>query len=483
MVPFQRELCPVFPTVLGNKDYFEAQALLSRIDELLVLSGLEDEFIASFPLAQRKTAKKTKRLVQALRCTVLRMLFQLPYRKAARELGMNTSYQQFCGLVRMDAIKPPSHSALERYEKMVSGETLQRLSAHLLQGAALPIVGGLPHGLGLEAPVDLGAAYVDCTALKAHVHFPVDWLLLRDATRTLLLAIEQVRKRGVLSRMPKKPMAYLCAMNKLCIEMTHARRTKDAKKARKRIFRRMKKLMRTVEGLAQGHLEKLRQKAPSMGLGTGTIEMLAGKFTAILSQVDTIIHQAHERIIGERQVANKDKIFSLYEHDMHVIVRGKSGAEVEFGNTLFLAEQTDGLIIDWHLYKDQAPADSRMLPDHVERMKALYEETPKSVTGDRGFDGPFNTRALEGGAIDNNICPRNIVNLKERLDDEAFRAHQTRRAQTEARIAILLRNFTGNPAQKWGHENKERLCGWSVLMHNLWVLARLPRATVLALVS
>ena len=476
MVPFQRELCPVFPTVLGNKDYLEAQALLSRIDELLVVSGLEDEFIASFPLSQRKTAKKTKRLVQALRCTVLRMLYHLPYRKAARELGMNTSYQQFCGLVQVDSIKPPSHSKLERYEKMVSAETLQRLSAHLLQAAALPALRGLPHGLGLAAPVDLGTAYVDCTVLKAHVHFPVDWLLLRDATRTLVLAIEQARKHGVRSRMPKKPMAYLRDMNKLCIEMTHARRTKDAKKARKRIFRQMKKLMRTVDGLAQGHLEKLRKQVPSKGLGIGTIEMLAGKFTAILSQVDAVIHQAHERIIGERQVANKDKIFSLYEHDMHVIVRGKSGAEVEFGNTLFLAEQTDGLIIDWHLYKDQAPADSRMLPDHVERMKALYEEAPQSITGDRGFDGPFNTKALAGDEIDNNICPRNIVDLKERLDDEAFRAHQTRRAQTEARIAILLRNFTGNPAHKWGHENKERLCGWSVLMHNLWVLARLPQA-------
>lgn len=479
MVPFQRELCPVFPPVIGNKDYFATQALLARIDELLVVSGLEDEFIASFPLSQRKTAKKTKRLVQALRCTLLRMLYQLPYRKAASDLGTNTAYQQFCGLVQVDSIKPPSHSTLERYEKMVSAETLQRLSAHLLQAAALPAPGGLPQGLGLYEPIDLGTVYVDSTVLKARVHFPVDWLLLRDATRTLVLAIQQARKHGIHSRMPKKPMAYLRDMNKLCIEMTHARRTKDAKKVRKKVFRGMKQQMRTVEGLAQGHLEKLRKQGASKGLCIGTIEMLAGKFTAILSQVDAIIHQAHERIIGERQVANKDKIFSLYERDMHVIVRGKSGAEVEFGNTLFLAEQVDGLILDWHLYKDQAPADSRILPDHVERMKALYEEAPESITGDRGFDGPFNTKALEGDEIDNNICPRNIVDLKKRLDDEAFRAHQTRRAQTEARIAILLRNITGNPAHKWGHVNKERLCGWSVLLHNLWVLARLPQAKAL----
>jgi hypothetical protein len=30
---------------------------------------------------------------------------------------------------------------------------------------------------------------VDTTALKANVHFPVDWILLRDATRTLMKAV------------------------------------------------------------------------------------------------------------------------------------------------------------------------------------------------------------------------------------------------------------------------------------------------------
>ncbi len=46
------------------------------------------------------------------------------------------------------------------------------------------------------------------------------------------------------------------------------------------------------------------------------------------------IQQAHERIIGERKVLNQDKILSLYEKNIYVIVRGKANAEVEFGNIL-----------------------------------------------------------------------------------------------------------------------------------------------------
>jgi hypothetical protein len=41
-------------------------------------------------------------------------------------------------------------------------------------------------------------------------------------------------------------------------------------------------------------------------------------------------------------VPNEDKILSLYEADVHVIVRNKAGVEVEFGNTLFLAENPQG---------------------------------------------------------------------------------------------------------------------------------------------
>lgn len=474
MVSFQTELCPELPPVCADKNFHVLYALLARMDELIVQSGLEEKFVASFPIKRRRTAKQRRRLVKALRCTLLRLEFRLPYARAARELASNYLYQKFCGLIQVERIVVPSAKTLERYEKMASSETLQALVAHLNLGAVLPVSVSGEHALGLEVPVDLGVEYIDATALKARVHYPVDWILLRDAVRTLTLAITQVRKRGVRSRMPKAPEAYLSAMNNLCIQMTHARRTRDAKKTRKKTLRRMKKLVRVVEKLAFGHLAKLRKHGAKMGLGVATLLMLEKKFTDILDQIDGVIHQAHERIIGERRVKSADKILSLYEADMHVIVRGKSDAEVEFGNTLFLAEQANGLIIDWHLYKDQAPADSRMIPEHLERTEKENGIDLNKLASDRGFDSAANAKLL-ADKIQNNICPRNIEKLEQRLQDEEFRAHQTRRAQTEARIAIIMHGFLGNPARKWGHANKARLCAWGILAHNLWVLARLPQ--------
>ena len=473
MVPIQPELYQEFPPVYGNKDYRDLKTLLERMDEILLQSNLENVFLESFAAEKRNTPKRRQRLIEALRCTILRLVLQLSYGRLARELACNHLYQKFCGLFRIDKIKIPSAKTLERYEKTASSELLQQLVTHLNCVAATDTTDCEEQPLRLEMPVNLGVEYMDATAVKARVHHPVDWLLLRDAVRTLTLAIAQARKYGIRSRLPKEPQAYLSAMNKLCIEITHARRTADAVKKRKAIFRRMKKQLRVVEKLSRGHLAKLRIRGALSPLSVAEHLMLEHKFTVILDQTDAVIHQAHERIIGGRRVANADKILSLYEPDMHVIVRGKAGAEVEFGNTLFLAEQANGLIVDWELYQEQAPADSRMMPEHLQRMKEK-EIVLEAVASDRGFDSKEN-RGLLGDTIENHLCPRNIEQFKQQLQDETFCRHQRRRAQTEARIAIVMHGFLGNPMRKWGYKNKARLCGWGMLAHNLWVLARLPQ--------
>src|SRR6202007_622765 len=91
-----------------------------------------------------------------------------------------------------------------------------------------------------------------------------------------------------------------------------------------------------------------------------------------------LLKQAHERIIGERPVANDEKLLSLFEPDIHAIVRGKAGEEVEFGNLLVLGEQRAGLIMDWELFKEEVPADTRLVRPSVERVESGLELSLKS---------------------------------------------------------------------------------------------------------
>jgi len=89
-----------------------------------------------------------------------------------------------------------------------------------------------------------------------------------------------------------------------------------------------------------------------------------------------------------------------------LVVRRKAGAEVEFGNTLFLAENPQGVILDWELFRQRAPADTDLLPRSLGRMQAAYGRGPAAVAADRGFDSQSNRTGLEAEGIYNALCPR-----------------------------------------------------------------------------
>jgi hypothetical protein len=83
-------------------------------------------------------------------------------------------------------------------------------------------------------------------------------------------------------------------------------------------------------------------------------------------------------------------------------------------------------------------------------------------------------KLLSDEGIYNGIYPRSPAALKQRMQDEEFVDCQQRRSQTEARIGIFKNKFLGRPLKAKGLERRELAVAWSVLTHNLWVIARMP---------
>src|SRR6056297_2737588 len=156
---------------------------------------------------------------------------------------------------------------------------------------------------------------------------------------------------------------------------------------------------------------------------------------------------------------------------MPLFVRGKAGAEVEFGNALYLAEQEDGLIVDWELHEGKPPADSKLVEASMERIEAVHGH-PESFAADRGFDAKHSRDFLVKHGIDNGICPRSVSALEEKLEDEGFRFLQWRRSQTEGRIGIFKNAYLGRPLRSRGVEHRKNRLAWCVLAHNLWKLGK-----------
>jgi len=481
IIPFPQELRPRLPTIVGNVDYLTLRQRLEQIDTLLRDSGLERDFVqraleawalaASGEPTARQQGKFQERARRALRCTILRTLLQEDYRGFSCQLAGNPLYQWFCRVDALDLVRVPSKSEVQRFAHWLPAGQMREVIGRLLKGAVEQ-----PKKLGLKEALDLEEYFLDSTCLKANIHFPTDWVLLRDGVRTLMKATLLIRKAGLRGRM-QAPQEFLRRMNRHSMEMTQQGRRAGSKKGRKRVLRAMKQLVGVVRAHARRHRQLLDQHWARTEWTRAQAEQILRRLDGVLEQLPRAQKQAHERIIGARQVPNAQKILSLYDPQVRVIVRGKAGAEVEFGNTVLLGENRQGIILDYQIFEESAPADSQILFGSLLRVEEATGRRVAAVVTDRGFASAANSRALAEGDTFDGLCPRNPAQLSQKMKGQKFARLQRRRAQTEGRIGILKQSFLGRPMRAKGFPHRELALAWGVLTHNLWMLARLRKAT------
>jgi Transposase DDE domain len=479
IIPFPQELRPRLPTIVGNVDYLTLRQRLEQIDTLLRQSGAERDFVQRALAAWKRAAsgeptaleqeKFQQRSRRALRCTVLRTLLQEDYRGFSCQLAGNPLYQWFCLVDALDQVRVPSKSEVQRFAHWLAAEPMRQVIDGLLKA-------GLDQSrkLGLKEALDLEEYFVDSTCLKANIHFPTDWVLLRDGVRTLMKATLLIRQAGLRGRM-QAPEEFLRRMNRLSIAMSQQARRAGCKKGRKGVLRQMKKLVGVVRGHARRHRDLLDEQWQQTEWTRVQAEQILRRIDGVLELLPRAQKQAHERIIGARPVANADKILSLYDPQVRVIVRGKAGAEVEFGNTVLLGENRQGVILDYEFFRDSAPADSQLLFGSLLRVWEATGRHVGSVVTDRGFASADNSSTLKEGGTFDGLCPRQPAQLSRRMKGKKFARLQRRRAQTEARIGILKQGFLGRPMRAKGFDHRELALAWGVLTHNLWMLARMRK--------
>ena len=216
ILPFPEELRPRLPTIVGNVDYRTLEDQLHRIDALLRHSEVERDFLQRSldrwvgasrhrpsPAQQTRYQQRSQR---ALRCNLLRTLLQEDLRGFSIQLAGNPLYQWFCGIAAMDVVQVPSKSELQRFAHWLPAGELRALLDGLLRSATRT-----PERLQLEAPLDLDACFLDTTALKANIHFPTDWVLLRDAEGGIVGVRSRAKVRAFKrTQVPGNPDALEC---------------------------------------------------------------------------------------------------------------------------------------------------------------------------------------------------------------------------------------------------------------------------------
>ena len=196
------------PEDSGNAEYRQERELLIAIDQIITTSGLEYPVIEYFlddAYANKyisvwgtdKSAELTgnERLnvhinaVIALRISILRKRLSLSLRKFSLALSHSDLYKWFCGINRFALPKVPGKSTVGELDNFLPPELIEEVERrlfHVVQDQASEI---------LCEPLDFSKSYFDCTCICANIHYPIDWALLRDATRTQLNVSGYVGRR------------------------------------------------------------------------------------------------------------------------------------------------------------------------------------------------------------------------------------------------------------------------------------------------
>jgi len=300
IVAIQEHLRPALQPVFGCKDYEDEKRLLERVDLILRHSGVDRMFLelsqeqfeanaAKLEAAGEQVqtgAKAIERYLthssRALRCTVLKNLVGGSYREISKVLAMSPLYRWFCGLEEFALIRVPGKSTLRDYAHWLPAQQMEKILATLTRAVC-----DEEHAreIGLESELDLSVAWVDTTCLKACIHFPTDWVLLRDAVRTLVKCILTIRRHGLKRRIPE-PEDFLRQINALSMGMSAAARRKPgSKRKRKRVLRAIKGLSKLVEEHGQRYRDALDKHWNQSDLTHKEAEVILRRMDNVLIQL------------------------------------------------------------------------------------------------------------------------------------------------------------------------------------------------------
>src|SRR5229473_849193 len=184
---------------------------------------------------------------------------------------------------------------------------------------------------------------------------------------------------------------------------------------------------------------KLRGKSLHAAM---TIDALRDQIAHYCGLGERVINQARRRVLDGEQVANAEKIYSIFEPHTDLIKRGKVRTPVEFGHKVFLAESAKGLITQYEVLKGN-PTDEVHVAPSLDRHRRTFGRVPELYGSDRGFFSEKNVALCtqEGVAV---VCipQRGGKKAPEREAYEKsadFKTGQRFRAGIEGRISVLFR--------------------------------------------
>jgi transposase, IS5 family len=385
---------------------------------------------------------------QILRAMIVKQMNGFSYDDLAFQLGDSSAYGAFC---RIDISEPPpSKSTLQRNIKLVTPETLEAINRLLVLDAK---VKGIENGRKIRT---------DSTVVKSAIHPPSDSSLLWDCVRVLVRLMNQAREMVDIhftdhSRRAKRRLMAIMNTGSSTERVT--------------MYRDLLKVTNRTVSAAQKVAEVLAKTSFHDADTQNNAMLLAEELNHFIELAHRVVDQTYRRVILGESVPAPEKIVSIFEPHVDVIVKDRR--ETLYGHKICLTSGISGMILD-AVVQDGNPADSMLAVDMVKRQREIYGRPPQQAA----FDGSFASRAnlqeiKQLGVQDVAFSKGRGLGVTEMVKSSwVYRQLRRFRAGIEGVISSLKRCFCLDRCTWRGLESFKAFTWASIVAANLLTVAR-----------
>jgi IS5 family transposase len=304
---------------------------------------------------------------------------------------------------------------------------------------------------------------IDTTVYEANIHYPTDSSLLWDSYHVLARLLQELqqacRELGLNHRYHTKKVKKLAQS----ISRNAGSKSKSKQKAVKRWYRTLIDRVGWIVEIA---------KSVKVSVSALVDLLTLEHFAALAARV---VDQAQRRIFQGEQVPADEKLYSIFEEHVELLMRGKAGKPVEFGHMVVVAQTGEKFITHYRSLAERE-GDPELLPESLDAHRKLFGADPSVLATDKGFySSAQQLAALEETIETVSICKKGRLTEEQsaREHTKEFQDGQRFRSGVEGSISVLKRAFKLNRCFFKGIKNFAASVGCAVFCYNLVLLARL----------
>jgi IS5 family transposase len=431
---------------------------LAEVDELL-----DDPrfFVPFVPFFAPRRGRPSIPIETYLRMMFLRFRYKLGFETLCAEVADSIAWRRFC---RIPLNRPVPHpTTLLKITSRCGPAAVDALNEALLAKAAE------------NKMIRLDKIRVDSTVVEANVAYPTDSGLLAKGVAALVRLVMVLKLAGLAKRTTFRDRGRSVRRRAHDVAVWLRRRNDDAKEEVIAITAELATLAEATISDARAVGVNARRALRRRGTpGSGRVNRALADIDTLSARLERIVAQTRTRVAGAVP-EGASRVVSLHDPDARPIRKGRLGKPVEFGYKSQVADNADGIVVDYTVGIGNRP-DGPMLAPAVARIKARFNKAPRAVTADRGYgEAGIDAEVVKLG-VETVVSPRRGKPTQARLKVQrspAFVKLVKWRTGSEARISCLKRDFGWRRTLLDGIDGAQTWCGWGVLAHNSLKIAKL----------